>query len=45
MHSQRVLTLHAEGELEGTSMWCPGLSRAVYEDWCGAPPTGAEVLY
>ncbi len=45
LHSRRVLTLYADGELEGTGMWCPGLSRAVYEDWCGTPPAGAEFLY
>jgi prepilin-type N-terminal cleavage/methylation domain-containing protein/prepilin-type processing-associated H-X9-DG protein len=46
LNSRRVLTLYADGELLGTDNYCPGLSRAVYEDWCGgAPPAGAEFLY
>ena len=46
LHSRRVLTLFAEGELQGTSNWCPGISRETYLEWCGSePPQYTEFLY
>ncbi|MFB3880884.1 MAG: DUF1559 domain-containing protein [Armatimonadota bacterium] len=45
MRSQQVLTLFADGELEGVGLWCTGSTRAGYEEACGTPPAGAEFLY
>jgi prepilin-type processing-associated H-X9-DG protein len=45
IHSRRLLTLFAEGDLTGTSTWCSGTSRADYEANCGTPPAGAEFLW
>jgi len=45
LNSQRVLTLYADGEIGGISIWCDGATRAGYEASCGTPPQYAEFLY
>ncbi len=44
-NSERLLAKYADGELAGTSEYCPAASQALYIEACGDPPDGMAFLY